>query len=299
MNSKKYALFGYFGYKNLGDELILDVFEKKLGNCDIFSDSGNKRHFPRKNFLRLLKNKQLIFPGGTIFQDKSSSLSLYYYLFFVLLMKIFSGKVYIINNGFGPFRNRFNRFLFRKVIDLCDFVSARTLKDLEILKGTKHNTLGADSFFLNSPEFEPNKGLKKGFIPKIRYVKFNNVPEDIDILAMEPCDFRFYSELYPERENIIRLYDMSLSDVGKLFHDYKSIFSIPLHGIILSYYFGVEKIFCFPYDEKVRYFSDEISDEINVMNEMDLTFSESEKTNRRAMVEELHRRAGSFYTSLR
>jgi polysaccharide pyruvyl transferase WcaK-like protein len=74
------VLAGYFGFSNVGDELILRSVRNALG-CESVVASGMSRS-PLSIFFRLLSRKSscLVFAGGEIFQDRTGFLSLIYYV---------------------------------------------------------------------------------------------------------------------------------------------------------------------------------------------------------------------------
>ncbi|MCD6579146.1 polysaccharide pyruvyl transferase family protein [bacterium] len=152
-------LLGYFGNGNIGDELILDgtLKEKRYKNPVIISsnpwfhrDKYNIRSIYKYNFMSIIwiffKTKELVIPGGGIFQDISSSRSLYYYLFFIILAKMFGIKVIVRNVGVGPFVNFYNRSLTRSVLKMAAYLSVRDRVSLDILN-IKKAKLNCDTIY--------------------------------------------------------------------------------------------------------------------------------------------------------
>ncbi|MCK9223475.1 MAG: polysaccharide pyruvyl transferase family protein [Candidatus Muirbacterium halophilum] len=292
----EFLLYGYFGYKNLGDELILNSFLNLYPESIVFSASNSSSSVKRFSFLNLLNKNPIVFPGGNILQNKSSSKSLYFYIIFIFLCKLLRKKIYLINNGFGPIKGKFNYFLFKKAILLCDFISCRTKSDFEFIEFYNNKVLGADTFFVNNNKNRLNNGKKTAYIPKSRYIKNYNLNQDIDILAMEPYDYEFFAKNYVNR-NIIKLYNMKLHEIEAKMAEYKTIYAIPLHGVILSYYFGVKNIFVIPYDDKVLNFCKEIDHEVNLLKSIDdieKIQSKKIKINKKNKLAEFYKRAFSF-----
>ena len=293
-------LYGYFGHKNAGDELILNSFLRLYPNCTVFSDSKKKGTVSRVSLWRIFNKKKIVFPGGNIFQNKSSSKSLFFYLGFILLCKLTGKKIYLINNGFGPINGKISFYIFKRIMLLCDFISCRTINDLKYMSFYKKSVLGADSFFLNIDNVSLTRGSKTAYIPKSRYLCNEKIPENMDILAMEPYDADFFLEKYPKK-NIIKIYDKDINEIKKIFSDYKIIIAVPLHGLILSYYFGIENIFTIIYDEKVLNFCREIEGEVNIIKNIDdfkdIKILNSNK-NIRSKIDDLRKRALSFQDNL-
>jgi len=133
----KVLLFGYFGFGNFGDELILKSADKLLSSQHQVSvvvsrklklKNKNKKYI-RRGFFRILEavidHDVLLFPGGSVFQDKSSPLSPLYYAFWALTAKMFKKKLILAAQGIGPLQRRINLIITRKVFQIADFVSLR------------------------------------------------------------------------------------------------------------------------------------------------------------------------------
>ena len=106
----KVLLSGYYGFGNVGDESVLQAIIQGLrdGNPDIkitvlsatpkiTKELNGVNAIHRNNWLkiitRMLKTNVFISGGGTLFQNVTSTRSLYYYLSLILLAKIFFKKV--------------------------------------------------------------------------------------------------------------------------------------------------------------------------------------------------------------
>lgn len=142
----KVCISGYYGFKNFGDEAILSVLIKHLGNLDItvfssqpeFTSStyGVKaiRSFDIKNVVKTIKNTDvLISGGGSLLQDVTSIKSLIYYLFIIALAIFFNKKVIIFAQGIGPVNNYFAQIIVRNILKLCTIVTVRDESSLELL----------------------------------------------------------------------------------------------------------------------------------------------------------------------
>ena len=123
----KVVLFGYYGFRNIGDEQLLDetvrLLNESLETIQYIIPRGPYplpfQTFSRTNFFswfyHLFTSKALIFGGGSIFQSKTSLVSLLYYLFIVFFAKLLNCKVLLLSHGWGPFRSslheRFARYI--------------------------------------------------------------------------------------------------------------------------------------------------------------------------------------------
>ncbi len=107
---RRLFVLGYFGYYNLGDDLMLELINQdKLSTYDILVLSRRKyykcklkyinRYNIIKYFFSIRKNDILINLGG-IFQDKTGIFSFIYYFFFNFLFILKKGKIVFLNTDF-------------------------------------------------------------------------------------------------------------------------------------------------------------------------------------------------------
>lgn len=109
-------LGGFFGARNLGDEAILRVWlqalkahheVRVLSRDPSWTKKVQKCEPVPRNPRDILENIQwceaLFFPGGSLFQDKTSLRSLLFYAWLVLLAKLGKKKIFFYAQGLGPF----------------------------------------------------------------------------------------------------------------------------------------------------------------------------------------------------
>ena len=117
----KVAISGYYGFKNFGDEAILDVLVKHLKSLEcnditVFSSDidytaekynvNAVKRFNIKNVLKAIKSCDvLISGGGSLLQDVTSLKSLIYYASIIALGLLFNKKVIIFAQGIGPLKS--------------------------------------------------------------------------------------------------------------------------------------------------------------------------------------------------
>lgn len=164
---KKVLISGYYGFHNTGDEAILETLCKELSDAglevDVLSAEPEKtqnrynvRAFNRANVgevIRAVRNCDVLLSGGgSLFQDVTSSASLYYYLGIVILGLIMRKDVHIYSQGIGPINKRFNRKLFSMVISKAKSISVRDAASYDKLVGLGVNrvptTVTSDPVFL-------------------------------------------------------------------------------------------------------------------------------------------------------
>lgn len=167
---KKVLLSGFYGFGNTGDEAILETLAYELTNLglEVSALSSNpedtkKRYniksYNRKNpgeIIKAIKSCDvLIKGGGSLFQDVTSSMSLYYYLGIAMMAMMARKQVYLYSQGIGPISRQINRRLFTRIINRCKAISVRdefSKEELDKL-GVKVPpiTLTADPVFLLKP----------------------------------------------------------------------------------------------------------------------------------------------------
>ena len=110
---KNIFLFGYYGFDNLGDDLILTSIIEKFNsefkfnvltyNYQKTSELVDVTPVSRSKFFAIInciKNSDIIATGGgSLLQDETSSKSLYFYLGLILLGELFNKKVIFNQNG--------------------------------------------------------------------------------------------------------------------------------------------------------------------------------------------------------
>jgi len=166
------VIYGYHGYNNSGDEIILKSIVQNLRarrddlNLTVLSPKPKetRRQFGvdavhRFNlltvFLRLRKAKLLIAGGGNLIQDETSTQSLLYYLLVINIARFLGVKNMLYANGIGPINRRGNIGRVRRSIDKVDLITLReggslnVLNEIGITKPEIHIT--ADAAFALPP----------------------------------------------------------------------------------------------------------------------------------------------------
>lgn len=141
---KQVLISGYYGYGNMGDDTILHTICREYGEfCDLTVLSMTPRKtakdygisaIPRFSLWKLhgaMRHAELLlFGGGSLLQDRTSTRSLLYYLA-VIRMALRRGlPVVVYANGIGPVRGKLSRRLVAKTLDR---VTAITLRDQDSL----------------------------------------------------------------------------------------------------------------------------------------------------------------------
>lgn len=246
---KKVFLIGYYGYDNLGDDLLLFEIVERLKKHNHFEISalsfdakkistiyGVKGISRLKNFSivrHIMSVDVVVCGGGSILQDKTSSKSLYYYMSILFLAKLFGKKIYLIGNGYGPIDKSHNRLMVSTLLKLADGIIARDEQAYECYRaiGVKNLHNGVDCAFLG--ELAKN-GLQDAQIFE-DYKKQQGIVRPYVLFTIR--NWEGFEKLVPELEKTIshldrRGYDscflsMKLPEddvIGKRYFEGKAIF---------------------------------------------------------------------------
>jgi polysaccharide pyruvyl transferase CsaB len=157
LKGKDICLVGYYGFGNVGDDLILlSALEEyvKAYECKVrclvnfdgylekmikeFGFDNNVIFYDRWNLKSIADainySDFVIFAGGGIFQDSTSLKSLLYYFFIVFLAHINKKTVIIERNSIGPLNSKISKFLFSKIVQWVSYISVRDSISLDFLK---------------------------------------------------------------------------------------------------------------------------------------------------------------------
>ncbi|PKM99854.1 MAG: hypothetical protein CVU78_04175 [Elusimicrobia bacterium HGW-Elusimicrobia-2] len=123
---------GYFGYGNFGDELIRDIFTSRMSAWNIAYIPRMKTK-PLSAFISIVKSDAVVFPGGSVFQDETSTLSLFVYASVIFAAALLSKPVFLLDSGFEV-RKPLNKALLRLALKLTAFISVRDTASFELLR---------------------------------------------------------------------------------------------------------------------------------------------------------------------
>lgn len=146
---------GYYGFNNIGDESILrtmiEDLREKIEDIEITVLSQDPRDTmekygvyavdrmaPMQIINAIRRCDVLLFGGGSLLQDATSSGSIFYYLGILRMARLFKKKVLLYSQGVGPIRWALNRRLtarcLRKVDDIAvrDEASAQLLAEIGV-----------------------------------------------------------------------------------------------------------------------------------------------------------------------
>lgn len=187
--SKKVLISGYIGFSNFGDDAIfgclIDYLKSKGAIISALSSTPNYtcdnykiKAFKYKNPVDILKaifsSDILISGGGSLLQDKTSKLSLLYYLFIIFLSKLTGKKIIIFSQGIGPIRSPLMQKITRYVLKQSDFITVRDKNSKNIL-----DSWGINSELLCDPFWSINvRTTDKNGTVGVQLREYKNMRED-------------------------------------------------------------------------------------------------------------------------
>jgi len=146
------ALCGYYGFGNLGDELLAKAAVSLLEDCGVprgrvvvlskDPDGTNRslgtasvdRWNPGHVFRALRQSRTLLLGGGGLFQDSTSVRSSLYYWGIVRLARIANCLPWCFGQSVGPFSGRTANLLARDALAACEARVVRDRYSIDILK---------------------------------------------------------------------------------------------------------------------------------------------------------------------
>lgn len=282
------VLFGYYGFGNLGDELlaraILSLYEKNGISGEriaILSADPEKSsaylgiHSVDRwdvlgvwNLLR--KSRTLLLGGGGLFQDSTSIRSCFYY-WGVIRMALLAGcRVWMFGQSIGPFNSKLARFLARDGIGRCKVRVVRDRPSMDILIDWGQNAHMVPDPVLGLAPDRTETSEGKYLLVNIRPWVDPDIPEKVfscaleissreriplRIVAMAPEDAKLaqhYISLKGIRNmEIEKAWDWK--DVSRIWKGAKFAFGMRLHFCVLSSLSGIPCL-AVPYDPKVEGF---------------------------------------------
>ena len=145
------VMSGYYGFGNAGDEAIMQAVYNNITQAQaettitVLSKSaadtkenygynavGRFNPFRVANAIR--GSDALVFGGGSLLQDNTSTRSLMYYLTIIRIANFFKRPVMIYANGIGPVNRPKNRERVRRAVEAAKVVTLRDESSLEELR---------------------------------------------------------------------------------------------------------------------------------------------------------------------
>lgn len=300
---------GYHGFSNSGDEAllwaILDTLRKKKSDIafTVLSKTPKEtageygvKSISRYNLFHIIREmkqaRMLLFGGGSLLQDVTSSKSLLYYLGIIALAQKCGIKTMLYANGIGPLVNKKNRKIAAKILNKVDIITLRddrSDEELRALSVTKPKiVITADPAFtidmtesLSGGYFIRRAGVPEGApyaVISVRHWK-NSAPDFEETMA-SLCDYMaktfgisplFVPMQYPHDSSIAKsimgkmkekayLIDRNLSvpEVFSILSGASFIVGMRLHSLIYATTLEIPAM-ALVYDPKITAFMESVS----------------------------------------
>lgn len=278
MKKYKAAVLGYYGFGNLGDELLLEACLAMFGRCGVKRDevivltnapeeiSGpavNRWHY-REVVKALRESESLLLGGGGLFQDSTSVKSCLWYWGIVRLARFLGCKVWAIGQSIGPLESFEGRLLARDALKRCEAVHVRDDASRLLAESMKCGRViqGCD-LVLSLAAAAPTHPPASAACTLVNLRPFKKLDAFITVIAPHLKGKVIGTAL--SDEDIEPLEMLGLSEIVRVrtFDEAKSLWSQASCGIGTRLHFGVlSQIFALPvamipYDPKVSGFAKE------------------------------------------
>jgi polysaccharide pyruvyl transferase CsaB len=281
-------LAGYFGFGNLGDELIAEAAVDNLTLLGVArermavlsndpDDSSSRlgiRAFNRWNMASVLgaigASRALIFPGGGIFQDASSARSSIYYWSLIRAARLKCVPTGALAQSVGPLRGPLAKKLARDALSVCKYVSVRDSASADVLSsmGLKYDATYDPVLGLELQQAVSRKTMLVNVRPGCDEVHVAPVVKaanrmsaagmKITCVAMSGEDAAFMRKLRDagEMPGCEILEPKTAEDFAGIARSAGAAVGMRLHFGVLSMLCGLD-VTLSPYDPKVRSFASE------------------------------------------
>ncbi|MDD5066087.1 MAG: polysaccharide pyruvyl transferase family protein [bacterium] len=269
----KIFINGYFGYYNLGDDLLLELFTQMdlrpyelwlLTREKYYTMKKKVRFLDRFNLFRLfflIKKEDILINLGGIFQDKTSSLSFYYYYLVNLMFLFRKASVGFLNTDFVDIYRGVNRRLIRFLIRKSKFTVIRNKLEFRYYQKrfSRVYFLKDLVFFLKA---RPIKSLKRYILMVLRpdrkwklrkilaYVKKLDLPYKILIMKNEKRFYHILQEHVPGRSISVYQYH-NRKEILRLVAGAGSVLTMRYHLAVLGMLFK-RKVRIIPVNNKLK-----------------------------------------------
>ena len=292
MKKRRYrvALAGYYGFGNLGDELLLRASLECLERCGLSREAvvvlSNAPEETARNFsvaavsrwdLRevrraLASSETLLLGGGGLFQDSTSLRSCLWYWGLVKLARLCRVRPWALGQSIGPLRTWAARRLTRGALSSCGVLHVRDEPSREWAEQLGLRAVQGEDLALTlaMPHEESSEKTMGKLLLNLRPVHEEEMTRFLALAA--PCASVFNGEVIGvalsdedrilleqmQREARLRLTSVVLvrgmKDIESLWHGASAALGMRLHFAVISALYGIP-LAVLPYDPKVAAFA--------------------------------------------
>lgn len=279
------VLLGYYGFGNLGDELLCQAFCHKLkakkltpirlATADLSTAPLGTEPLNRWSLRQLWRacgqSKWLIFGGGGLFQDVTSWKNCCYYALVFAMAKIRGCQTALLGQSVGPVTGVLGKILTRWVYRNADLVCVRDQRSVDLLRQWGVESLLAEDFVL-SLDFQSERSTKSrhGLLVNLRPWKDQNLVvsaarsaqklaqetgRPLHGVALSQEDYDLMSRL--DQQGILSLDSLTLLKAEQI----QSVYDLGDWALGMRLHFGVLAFLCgceasmVAYDPKVEAFA--------------------------------------------
>ena len=277
------TLLGYYGFGNLGDELLalsaISQLEKSgiprdkimvlTASPDYYSKLGvgfvNRWNLP-KVWSVLRESETLLLGGGGIFQNATSLRSCFYYWSIMEMASVAGAVPWAVSQSIGPFYGKWSRILAKSALSKCKVLEVRDeySKIVSNELGLE-SEVGEDLVFSLKPDFKSEGSFvlinfrawkeTDEFIASVSKYLNNGNLRSIGV-AMSPDDLSFIKST--QKKHKIDFSDIILvrswDEARDLWSKSMEAIGIRLHFALISLLFGLKQML-YEYDPKVTWFA--------------------------------------------
>jgi polysaccharide pyruvyl transferase WcaK-like protein len=156
-------LVGYYGYGNLGDELLSQIIYSRLVQEKFKVTILDRAKRPIQLLVKQLAAcDTVVYGGGSLFQDVTGrGLTVIYYCLIGFIALLLKKKIVLVGQGLGPVRRPLNRWLLKLFLSQVSYIGVRNKESAAFLEalGIQGYALFNDLVFAYSGVM--NKAKKK------------------------------------------------------------------------------------------------------------------------------------------
>ena len=279
MKKYKAAILGYYGFGNLGDELLLSACLEMFSRCGMSRESlivlSNNPEETSRNFgvdavnrwkfrevVRAFRNSETLFlGGGGLFQDTTSMKSCVWYWGMVSLARLCGCRVWALGQSVGPLGSVMSTVLTGNSLRSCKVLHVRDEKSYTLAEslGCKNLVKGSDLVMTLKPEVSYSH--KYGYV-LVNLRPCKNLDSFVKIIAPHLKGYRVVGAALSD-EDVDALGVLGLSEIVRVksFDGAGELMSGAVCAVGMRLHFGVlARIFrtplaLMPYDAKVGEFA--------------------------------------------
>lgn len=193
------ALAGYYGFGNLGDELLAEASIEALLRCGVerarivvltntpeetkqrFGTAAVNRWKAGRVSEALGQSETLLLGGGGLFQDSTSLRSCFYYWGLIRLARLRGAVPWALGQSVGPLSTPAGRFLARDALRRCRLVQVRDENSRELCASWGiHAEVGGDPVLTLGEAFrEAMRSTDRAAVPPKYLVNLRPCPGDL------------------------------------------------------------------------------------------------------------------------